>query len=79
MKRDLSSRRQRGDSSSWLFAGFALVALFFLLAEHRAHLFGWLPFLLLAACLLMLDIGDVPDSVRDVRTAVLCGGARIYA
>ena len=48
MKRDLSSRRQRGDSSSWLFAGFALVALFFLLAEHRAHLFGWLPFLLLA-------------------------------
>lgn len=41
-------RRQRGNISSWLFAGFALVALFFLLAEHRAHLFGWLPFLLLA-------------------------------
>lgn len=32
------------------FAGFVLVALFFLLSEHRAHLFGLLPFLLLAAC-----------------------------
>lgn len=40
---------------SWvlIFAGFAAVALFFLVTEHRAHLYGWLPFLLVAACPLM--------------------------
>ena len=37
----------------WVFAGFLLVAAYFLLTEHRAHLFGVLPFLLLAACPLM--------------------------
>jgi len=46
-------RRQRGAASTWIFAGFALVALFFLVTEHRAHLYGWLPYLLLAACPLM--------------------------
>lgn len=46
-------RRQRGGASTWVFAGFAVVALFFLLTEHRAHLYGWLPFLLVAACPLM--------------------------
>ena len=45
--------RQHGTASTWVFAGFAIVALFFLLTEHRAHLYGWLPFLLLAACPLM--------------------------
>ena len=39
-------------------AGLALcvvgaVAAYFLLTEHRAHLWGWLPYLLLAACPLM--------------------------
>lgn len=54
MKRDLSLHaRQRGAASTWVFAGFAAVALFFLLTEHRAHVYGWLPFLLLAACPLM--------------------------
>lgn len=54
MKRSLSSRRRQcGKASTWIFAGFAAVALFFLLAEHRAHLFGWLPFLLLGGCVLM--------------------------
>jgi DUF2933 family protein len=43
-------KRQRGAASSWIFAGFAVVALFFLFTEHRAHLYGWLPYLLLAAC-----------------------------
>ena len=43
-------KNQRGAASTWVFAGFAAVALFFLLTEHRAHLFGWLPFILLAAC-----------------------------
>ena len=32
---------------------FGAIAAFFLLAEHRAHLFGWLPYLLLLACPLM--------------------------
>ncbi|MEJ8826962.1 DUF2933 domain-containing protein [Variovorax humicola] len=31
----------------------ALVGGFFLLLEHRAHLLGWLPFLLILACPLM--------------------------
>jgi len=31
----------------------ALVGGFFLLTEHRAHLLGWLPFLLILACPLM--------------------------
>ncbi|MHB8666027.1 MAG: DUF2933 domain-containing protein [Burkholderiales bacterium] len=35
---------------------FAVIAAFFLIAEHRAHLVGWLafwPYLLLLACPLM--------------------------
>lgn len=36
--------------SRWVFFGFVAVGAFFLITEHRAHLFGWLPFLLLAAC-----------------------------
>jgi hypothetical protein len=34
-------------------AGFLVVAGFFLTTEHRAHLFGFLPFLLLLACPLL--------------------------
>ena len=34
-------------------AGFLLIGLFFLLTEHRAHLLGILPFLLILACPLM--------------------------
>lgn len=34
-------------------AGFLLIAAFFLSTEHRAHLFGALPFLLLLACPLL--------------------------
>ncbi|MGH8509035.1 MAG: DUF2933 domain-containing protein [Gammaproteobacteria bacterium] len=33
--------------------GFLFVILFFLLTEHRAHVFGALPYLLVAACPLM--------------------------
>ncbi|CAJ0683982.1 DUF2933 domain-containing protein [Ralstonia holmesii] len=47
-------RRQAGRVGSGpVFVGFALIALFFLFTEHRAHLFGWLPFLLLLACPLL--------------------------
>ena len=37
----------------WVFAGFLGVAAFFLLTEHRAHLYGALPYLLILACPLM--------------------------
>jgi copper chaperone CopZ len=36
--------------SWWAFAGFMAIAAFFLFTEHRAHLFGILPFLFLLAC-----------------------------
>lgn len=39
--------------TNWVLIGFLAVAAFFLLAEHRAHLLGWLPYLLLLACPLM--------------------------
>ena len=37
----------------WVFWGFVAIAGFFLLSEHRAHVLGILPYLLLAACPLM--------------------------
>ena len=40
-------------ASRWAFFGFVAIALFFLIAEHRAHLIPFLPFLLLAACPLL--------------------------
>lgn len=41
-------------SRTWLaFAGFGLIAAFFLFTEHRAHLFGALPLLFLLACPLL--------------------------
>lgn len=43
-------RRTDTGSRTWLaFTGFGLIAAFFLFTEHRAHLFGWLPFLFLLA------------------------------
>ena len=37
----------------WISIAFLAIAAFFLFAEHRAHLLGALPFLLLLACPLM--------------------------
>ncbi len=37
----------------WVFYGFLTVAGFFLFTEHRAHVLGVFPFLLLLACPLM--------------------------
>ncbi len=37
--------------------GFLLIGGFFLFTEHRAHVFGILPFLLLAACPLLHIFG----------------------
>lgn len=42
-----------GSRTKWVFIGFAVIAVFFLFTEHRAHLFGVLPWLFLAACPLM--------------------------
>lgn len=53
---DEHSHQSRGGWSTvskLVFWGFILVGGFFLITEHRAHLFGILPFLLLAACPLM--------------------------
>ncbi len=40
-------------SAKWICFAFLGIALFFLVSEHRAHLFGILPYLLLLACPLM--------------------------
>jgi len=40
-------------SSGVVMCGFLLVAGFYLVTEHTAHLFGVLPFLLILACPLM--------------------------
>jgi hypothetical protein len=37
----------------WVLLGFLAVAAFFLWTEHRAHVLGALPYLLLLACPLM--------------------------
>lgn len=37
----------------WVLFGFSAVAAFFLWTEHRAHVLGALPYLLLLACPLM--------------------------
>jgi hypothetical protein len=39
--------------SRYVFFGFVAVAAYFLLEEHRAHVIGFLPYILLAACPLM--------------------------
>ena len=46
----MSAVRRRG---KWVFLGFAAIALFFLWTEHRAHLLGVLPYLLVLSCPLM--------------------------
>jgi len=38
---------------NWILIAFLAIAAFYLIAEHRAHLLGALPFLLLLACPLM--------------------------
>lgn len=52
--------RETGQSPFWRSAaglaaiGFGAVAAFFLFTEHRAHMFGLLPYLLLLACPVMM-------------------------
>lgn len=47
------SHDQPGRRANWALLGFIAVIGFFLLTEHRAHLLGILPYLLLLACPLM--------------------------
>ena len=42
-----------GGYGRWVFWGFLLIAGFFLVTEHRAHVYPYLPFLLLLACPLL--------------------------
>lgn len=55
--RSSDNPQEHGSASSWrmmlALSGFALIGAFFLLSEHRAHLLGILPWLLLLACPLM--------------------------
>jgi hypothetical protein len=39
--------------SKWVFIGFMVIAVYFLWTEHRAHVLGALPYLMLLACPLM--------------------------
>ena len=47
------SQDRYGTKMNWVLPGFVAVAAFFLLTEHRAHVLGALPYLLLLACPLM--------------------------
>ena len=50
-----SGDRPRGTNraAGWVFAGFILIAAYFLWTEHRAHVVQFLPFVLLLACPLL--------------------------
>ncbi|WP_231934098.1 DUF2933 domain-containing protein [Bordetella bronchialis] len=47
------SQRAHVRRGRWVLYGFLAVAAFFLWTEHRAHLLGFLPYLLVLACPLM--------------------------
>ena len=47
------AHKERGAAVPWVFIGFLAVAGFFFFTEHRAHLMGALPLILLALCPLM--------------------------
>lgn len=42
--------RGRNSAARWVLIGFLAIGGFFLITEHRAHVFGVLPYLLLLAC-----------------------------
>jgi hypothetical protein len=50
------SGKETTSKTKWVFIGFVAIAAYFLIAEHKAHLSGYLqfwPFLLLLACPLL--------------------------
>ena len=46
-------RPSRFSAANVALYGFLAIAAFYLIAEHRAHLLGWLPFLIILACPLL--------------------------
>lgn len=46
-------QRTRSRAAKIALIGFLAIAAFYLVAEHRAHLWGWLPFLIILACPLL--------------------------
>lgn len=46
-------RRQRSRATNIALVGFLALGAFYLIAEHRAHLLGWWPWLLILACPLL--------------------------
>lgn len=51
--RQNDSRKRRSSAANIALFGFLAIGAFYLIAEHRAHLLGWLPWLLIAACPLL--------------------------
>lgn len=50
---DVRSEAGSRSKANIAFLVFLAIAAFFLIVEHRAHLIGWLPYLLLLACPLL--------------------------
>jgi cation transport ATPase len=62
----------------WAFAGFIVIAGFFLLTEHRAHFWGILPFVFLLACLLLHMFGHGGHGGKDANVQPNDDGHRDY-
>lgn len=48
-----SNERRTSGAVRWIFWAFALIGAYFLITEHRAHLYEYLPYVLLLACPLL--------------------------
>jgi hypothetical protein len=53
MNHDHKGDGRPGTGGKYVLIGFALIAGYFLITEHQAHVFGALPYLLLLACPLL--------------------------
>jgi len=52
-EQDSHRKRSWPSKANWALVGFLLVAGYFLITEHRAHVIDFLPFVLLLACPLL--------------------------
>lgn len=52
-REDDQSQRRGLSASKWAMLGFLIIAGYFLIMEHRAHVIQFLPFLLVLACVFM--------------------------
>lgn len=50
---DTAEHPNRAQAVRWIFWIFAAVGVYYLLTEHRAHVFDYLPYALLLACPLL--------------------------